>query len=203
MGPVFVIVTNVLFEKTHQMPFIECNHLIEQVAATALNPALRNSILPRALVGSLKRADVQRAYGYRNLLSVLLVAIEDEKAWSGVKRKGLSQLLYDPRTCRMPRDVEMQNPSPIVSDDEEAVEYAERDSRYAEEIHRRNHFTMIAQKRQPPLCGFWGSWSAAYPARDCSLADIEAEHEEFSVNAWRSPGWVFNNDLEDQLPYFF
>lgn len=135
MRSVLVVVTDVFFEETLQVPFVESNHVIEQIAATTLYPAFSNSILPRASVRHLKSADLHRAYGNRNLQTVLRVAIENQEAGSGFERKGLPQLLYDPRTCRMSRHVEMQNPSSVVTDHEEAVEYAERDGRNGEEIH--------------------------------------------------------------------
>ena len=53
------------------------------------------------------------------------------------KWKCLSQLLDDQTTRRMLRDVDMQDASTIVADDEEAVEHAERDRWHREEIHVR------------------------------------------------------------------
>jgi|SRR5437899_2990882 len=51
MGAVVVVITDVLGEKSLQMPLIQRNDLVEQFAPAASDPALRNTILPRALDG--------------------------------------------------------------------------------------------------------------------------------------------------------
>jgi hypothetical protein len=77
VGSVLVVVANVFVEKSLQVPLVERNHVVEQIASTALNPAFRDSILPRALVGGLKSANFHRAYGDWNLQSIFLIAIKD------------------------------------------------------------------------------------------------------------------------------
>lgn len=46
MGSVLVIITDILSQQPSQVSLIQNNHVIEQVAPYAANPALRNSILP-------------------------------------------------------------------------------------------------------------------------------------------------------------
>src|SRR5712664_4420614 len=48
MCAVFVIVADVFAEKAFQVPLVEHDHMIEQIAAAALHPTLGNSILPGA-----------------------------------------------------------------------------------------------------------------------------------------------------------
>jgi hypothetical protein len=52
------------------------------------------------------------------------------------------QLLGNPTTRRMPRDINVQDAPPIMTDDEEAVKHAERNRWHCEEIHRGNRFPM-------------------------------------------------------------
>ena len=47
VGPIVVIVRDVLGEHSLQMALIEHNHVIEKLTATASDPALSHSILPR------------------------------------------------------------------------------------------------------------------------------------------------------------
>ena len=61
----------------------------------------------------------------------------------------LPQLLYNPQAGGMPSHVEIWDTPPIVADDEEAVEHAERYSGDGEEVHRSDGFSMIAQKGEP------------------------------------------------------
>jgi hypothetical protein len=48
MCSVFVIVTDVISHQAFQMPLIENNHMVEQIAAAIANPTLGNTVLPRA-----------------------------------------------------------------------------------------------------------------------------------------------------------
>ena len=48
----------------------------------------------------------------------------------------------------MSRYVEVENPAPVVVDDEEAVQQTERQSRHGEEVHRGDGFAVVVQKRQ-------------------------------------------------------
>ena len=41
-----------------------------------------------------------------------------------------------------------------------------------------------------------------HPAGDGSLGDIKAQHEQFAMNARRTPGWVLCHHPEDQLSNF-
>jgi hypothetical protein len=63
---------------------------------------------------------------------------------AGSKGKRFTQLLGDPGTGRIPRDVEMQDAPPIMADNEETVENSKIDGGDGEEIHRRDGFSMIA-----------------------------------------------------------
>jgi hypothetical protein len=65
--------------------------------------------------------------------------------------KCFSQLLDDPRACRMLCDIEVQDAPKIVTDDEKTVERAECDRRNSEEIHCGNRFPVIAEKGKPAL----------------------------------------------------
>jgi len=48
-------------------------------------------------------------------------------------------------------DVEVQDPSTVMTDDEETVQHAERDCRDGEEVHRRNGFPVISQNASQRL----------------------------------------------------
>src|ERR1700730_2559859 len=102
----------------------------------------------------------------------------------------------------MLRDVETQDKQAGVADDKETVEDAERDRGHGEEVHRCNRFPVILKKCAPTL-GWPGiSGRALHPARDGSLGDVKAQHEELAVNARSTPDWVLRHHAEDQLPNF-
>ena len=49
------------------------------------------------------------------------------------------------------RNVNVQDAPTIMTDDEEAVEHAERNRWRSEEIHGRNRFPMVSKESQPAL----------------------------------------------------
>jgi len=118
------------------------------------------------------------------------------------KKKRLSQLLDDPRTRRMPSDVEVQNAPPIMVDDEKAIKHAESDRWGREEIHCGNRFPVVAKESEPTLGWLGTSRRPFHPTGDRSLGELKTAHEELAMNAWCSPSWVLGNHPEDQLPHF-
>src|SRR5215470_2226372 len=99
-------------------------------------------------------------------------------------------------------DIEVQDAPTIVTDDEKAIEHAEGNRRYSEEVHRGNRFPVITEKGKPALGRLRISRHPFHPTRDRSLRDIKTEHEKLAMDAWRSPRWVLNNHPENQFPNF-
>jgi hypothetical protein len=83
--------------------------------------------------------------------------------------------------------IALEDSPPTMRNDEEAVENAEGERRYGEEIHRCNRLTMVGQKRRPSLCRFRIPRRFLHPPQHSSLREIEAKHLQFTVNARRSP----------------
>src|SRR5208283_2440230 len=81
----------------------------------------------------------------------------------------------------------------------EAVEYAKRERRHGEEIHRCNGLAMVAQKRRPSFGLFRVSRRSPHPAQHGSLRNIEAEHLQFAVNARCSPCQVLRYHAENEV----
>src|SRR5207245_2229683 len=55
---------------------------------------------------------------------------------------------------------------------------------------------MVAEKR-PPALGRWPRAAAHIPS-DRRLSDIEAELEQLTMNAWRTPEWVRTAHLANE-----
>ena len=130
----------------------------------------------------------------------LLIAIKDQVFVRRFKGKCLAQLLDDPTASRMLRDVNVQDAPTIMADDEEAVEHAKRNRWHSKEVHRRNAFPMVSKKGQPALGPVGISRRSFHPTRDGSLGEVKAEHEEFPLDPWCSPGWVLGDYTGDQFP---
>src|SRR5216683_2531464 len=136
-----------------------------------------------------------------HLAPKLLIAIKDQVFVRGLEWKRFAQLLDDPSARRMLRDVNVQDAPPIMTDDEEAVEHAERNRWHSEEVHCRDRLSMVLEKSTPALSWLGVPWRLFHPTGDRPLRDVEAEHEQFPMDARCSPACVLGNHPEDQLPH--
>jgi hypothetical protein len=146
MCAVLVVVVNILREPAFQVAFVNCDDVIQEITPATPYPTLCDSILPRTFERSAERIHPQGSNRCGDLQSILGITIKDEKPRSGSKWKCFSQLLDDPRACGMLCDIEVQDATTIVTDDEKAIERAEGDRRNSEEVHRGNRFAVITEK---------------------------------------------------------
>ncbi len=109
-----------------------------------------------------------------------------------------AQLLHDPKSIEISRYIEVQDLTPVVTGDEEAVQNTKREGWDGEEVHRSNGLAMVSEERQPSFHRIWVCWGSPDPSRDTPFRDIETELEQFAVNARCSSGRILGNDTEDQ-----
>jgi hypothetical protein len=143
MCAVLVVVANILREPAFQVAFVNCNDVIQEITPATPYPTLCDSILPRTLERGADRIHPQGSHRRGDFQSVLGITIKDDEPRSGSKWKCFSQLLDDPRACRMLCNIEVKDAPTIVTDDEKAIEHAEGDRRNTEEVHRGNRFPVI------------------------------------------------------------
>ena len=136
MCAVLVVVANILKEPAFQVAFVNCDDVIQEITPATPYPTLCDSILPRTFERSAERIHPQGSNRCGDLQSILGINIKDDEPRSGSKWKCFSQLLHDPRACRMLCDIEVQDTPTVVTDDEKAIERAEGDRRNSEEVHR-------------------------------------------------------------------
>ena len=182
MRAVLVVVANIVREQAFQVPFVNCDDVIQEITAATPYPTLCDSILPRTFERSADRTHAEGSNRCRDFQSILGITIKDEEPRSGSKWKCFSQLLDDPRACRMLCDIELQDATTIVTDDKKAIQHAESDCRNREEVHRGNRFPVIAEKGKPALAGS-GSRCARFIQR-------EIVRSETSKPSMRSSPWM-------------
>jgi hypothetical protein len=83
--------------------------------------------------------------------------------------------------------IAVENPSPVMRNDEEAVQHAKLQCRHSEEVHRGDGFPMVTQERRPSLCWLRTPRRSPHPAQHGPLGNIEAKHSQLAMNAWRTP----------------
>src|ERR1039457_1843476 len=92
----------------------------------------------------------------------------------------------------------MQDLTPVVADDEKAVQNTKSERWDGKKVHRSNGLAMVSEERQPSLHRVWISRGSPDPSRDTPFREIETQLEQFAMNARRSPGWILSNHTEDQ-----
>src|SRR5260370_26104802 len=134
------------------------------------------------------------------LTAVDSVAVPKQVTRDLLKGKGLPKLLRGPLGRRMGGDVEMDDPSSIVSQNQEHVQDLKPDRRHREEVDRHHCLDVILQEGPPRLRR---RLPTAYDVlADAGLADIDAEFEQFSVDAGRAPERILAAHLSNQLADF-
>jgi hypothetical protein len=126
--------------------------------------------------GGPDRTLAQGANHQADFKAALGIAVEDQEPWSRLERERFAQLLNDPSSRGMPRDIEVQDATAMTADDEKAVEDSESGSWNREEVHRGNRFPVISEKGKPSLGRFGISWSATHPSGNGPFGDVEPEH---------------------------
>jgi hypothetical protein len=55
---------------------------------------------------------------------------------------------------------------------------------------------IYAQKGLPAKCRLRAFRRSAHPARNGSFGDVDSELEQFAMNSWRTPRWIFGHHAE-------
>src|SRR5260370_37660926 len=176
MRAVLVVVADILSEQAFEVAFVNCNDVIQEITTATPYPTLCHSILPRTFERGANRIQAQGSNRCRDFQSILGITIKHEEPRSASTWKCSSQLLDDPRACRMLCDIEVHDATAIVTDDKKAIEHAEGDRRNSEEVHRGNRFPVITEKGKPARGRLRISRCPFHPTRDRSLRDIQTEH---------------------------
>ena len=126
MGPVLMIVADVLSHEPLQMPLVQNDHLIQQVSSATSNPTFRNPVLPRAPEGGAHGQASHLARERHHVIAELGVAVEQQESMGRAIGPGFPHLLHDPKCRGISRNVAVENLAPLMTDDEKAVEDAKR-----------------------------------------------------------------------------
>src|ERR1017187_1229096 len=156
MSPVLVVVTDVLIQQPSQMFLIQHDHMIQEISMYTAHPALGNSVLPRTAECGANRLAAHRLHGRDHIGTELGVPIEGQEALRRLAVfPSLVQLQGNPKRAGIASHIMVKDSTPVVADDEEAVQNAEGQRRHSEEVHRCDRLAMITKKSQPAPGGIW------------------------------------------------
>ncbi len=94
-------------------------------------------------------------------------------------------------------DINMDDRSSVVAEDDHGVEKPKRRGCNNEHVDRRNLGQMVVQEATPGRGGDFGPPRQVSPDR--GLADLDAELEQFAMNAGGAPEGIGHAHLADQI----
>jgi len=98
--------------------------------------------------------------------------------------------------------VEVQDPTPSVFQDEEAVQQSEGHARHGEEVEGDDHLAVILEKRQPALGGATAAPNTSQIPSHGSFGDDEAELLKLSVDLGGTPACILLRHPADERADF-
>ena len=105
--------------------------------------------------------------------------------------------MREPELGRILGDIEVNDPSAVVTDDDQAVEQPERRGRNDEHVDGHGVAHVIAQEAAPGRGGDLGP--PGYVSADSGLAHNDTELEQFAVDAGRAPEGIGDAHFVDQI----
>src|SRR5215469_6621726 len=115
-----------------------------------------------------------------------------------VKREPVPQLLSGPFRGGMGGHVAVDNATPVVGQDQKHVEYLETEGGDREEINGDDLREMVLEESVPVLRRRFTA--SDHVLGDAALADVDAELEQFAMNARCTPGGILPAHPADQVP---
>ena len=99
MRAIVLVVMDVLVNQPFQMPFIQHDHMVEQIVTATADPALGDAVLPRTAEADPLGLDAKALHCVDDFLIEARAAIKNQVARGRVKGKGFAKLLDKPRRC--------------------------------------------------------------------------------------------------------
>src|SRR6266513_4687588 len=192
MRPVLMVIEQVRRHQPFEVPLIQDDHVIQQVASATSHPTLSNTVLPRTAKGRASWLASHLPYSRNYIGAKLCISVEQQESVRLFVGPRFSQLLRNPKRVGISRHIKVQDLTPVVSDDEKTVQNTERERWDGEEVHRSNGLAMVSEERQPVLDRVWVSRGSPDPSKDTPFREIETQLEQFAVNTRRSPGCILS-----------
>jgi hypothetical protein len=125
------------------------------------------------------------------------IAIPKEILWGGFEREGFQDLLRCPGRRGMSRDVEVEDATTVMCQNDKNEENLEPNCWHSEEVHRSQLRHVIVEKGSPGLRG--RTRKAHLVLGDSRLGYVDAQLQQFTVDSRCSPEWIGPAHLLDYL----
>jgi hypothetical protein len=176
---------------------VEHDHMIEALTSNGSNHSLYIGSLPRRARCRQHFADAHVSHLSSEVIAEDGIAVAQQVARELVKGKGLPQLLPRPLRGRVGRHIEVQDATSVMGQHHKHVKDLETDRGHREEIDGDQLLGMILQECAP---GLRRRLAAAHHVfAHAALTDVDAEFEQFAMDAGRTPTGILPAHLADQI----
>ena len=128
------------------------------------------------------------------------IAVTDQVTRSRLERERLPQLSADPGRSWCGRNVEVDDKSSGVAQDDEDIELPVRNLGNHKEIHRGQRTGVVGQEGTPRLRGWLAMMWPPHVLGDARLGDRMPQETQLRLNAWRAPEWILaGHTLDERL----
>ena len=114
MSPVFVVIVDVVFQQSSQVPLVQNDHVVEQIPTHTSDPTLGDAVLPGTSKSSSDRLHAILFDGPDDVSRKLRVAVKDQQPVRLVVSPSFAQLQYDPQGVWLKGHIAVQNLPPFA-----------------------------------------------------------------------------------------
>ena len=131
------------------MVFVEDDEVVETLAAKRPDDSFRNSVRTRRVNGRGDRVDADPSGALAEVATIDRIAIALQMPWLVAPGCCLDQLTPDPRGGRVGRHVHVHQLAPTMGDEDQHVQYPERQRGHGQQVGSPQIVSMIAQQCPP------------------------------------------------------
>src|SRR6267143_6777637 len=176
------------------------DHMIEAFATNGANHPLDIGSLPRRTRCRQDFAYTHVSHVFSEVTAKDRIAVAQEVARELGKGKCLAQLLSGPVCGRVGGHIEVQDATPVMGQHQKYVKDLEPDGGHRKEIDGYQLLGMILQECAP---GLRRRFAAAHHVfAHAALTDVDAEFEQFAVDARSTPTGILPAHPADQISDF-
>jgi hypothetical protein len=164
------------------------NHMVQALATDAPDQPLHIGILPWALWSDEDLFDPHVSYPLPKGHPVDPITVAQEIPWGLVPREGVDHLLGSPRRGRVFRDIDMDETSSLMGQNEQDEQHCVGDCRYDEEIQGHEVLHVVFQEGLP--CRRRRSLRSDAIRLHRRLGHLDAQLVQLADDPRRAPGGI-------------
>src|SRR5215471_18263393 len=151
MRPRAMVITEVTFQNSTQMPLVDHDHVVQAFSANTSDNPFRVAVLPRTSGRYRNLLDTQSIDSRREVMTIDPITISYQVARRCFLRKRFDDLLSSPSGCRVFSHIEMQNTPTVMRKDDDDIQHTQLYGRNREEVDRDHLANVISKERHPGL----------------------------------------------------